>query len=145
LATQLRESISRFLNNPISWTRSPADEEEEQLAIDRIRQVIEVALRDLAVRRLVQDHLANWRTAYDGPVSRGPGSTLRRAKSIRIIYDAAAPLPDAVMTVASAAFLGEIRQIVTSAIEGSGGEVRLSEAAATNVEAIKTSFTGKAQ
>jgi hypothetical protein len=145
LATQLRESISRFLNNPISWTRSPADEEEEQLAIDRIRQVIEVALRDLAVRRLVQDHLANWRTAYDGAASRGPGSTFRRAKSIRSIYDAAAPLPDAVMTAASAAFLGEIRQIVTSAIEASGGEVRLSEAAATTAEGITTSFAPDAQ
>jgi hypothetical protein len=49
------------------------------------------------------------------------------------------------MTAASGAFLGEIRQIVTSAIEASGGEVRLSEAAATTVEGINKSFTGKAQ
>ena len=71
LATQLRESISRFLNNPITWTREPADEEEAQVVIDNIRQVIEVQLRDLALRRLVQEHLTDWRAAYDGPASRG--------------------------------------------------------------------------
>ena len=129
LATQLRESISRFLNNPITWTREPADDEEAQTAIDRIRQVIEVQLRDLAVRRLVQEHLTDWRTAYDGPASSGRGSTLRRASTIHGIYDGAAPLPDAVMTSSSVAFLAEIRRIVTSAIEAAGGEVRLSEAA----------------
>jgi hypothetical protein len=129
LATQLRESISRSLNNPISWTREPADEEEAQLTIDRIRQVIEVALRDLVVRRLVQEHLTDWRAAYDGPGARGAGSTFRRANAIHGIYDAAAPVPDAVMTEPSAAFLGEIRRIVTSAIEASGGDVRLIEAA----------------
>jgi hypothetical protein len=59
LATQLREGISRFLNNPICWTRQPANEEEAQLTIDHIRQVIEIALRDLAVRRLVADHLSD--------------------------------------------------------------------------------------
>ncbi len=133
LATQLRESISRFLNNPISWTREPADEDEGQLTIDRIRQVIEVALRDLAVRRLVQHHLTDWRSAYDGPGSSGPGSTFRRANAIHGIYDAAAPVPDAVMTEPSAAFLGEIRRIVTSAIEACDGEVRLIEAASAGV------------
>lgn len=129
LATQLREAISRFLNNPIAWTREPADEDEGQRTIDRIRQVIEVALRDLAVRRLIQSHLGDWRAAYDGPGSRGPGSTFRRATAIHGIYDAAAPVPDAVMTEPSAAFLGEIRRIVTSAIEACDGEVRLIEAA----------------
>jgi hypothetical protein len=129
LATQLRESISRFLNNPIAWTREPADEDEGQRTIDRIRQVIEVALGDLAVRRLVQNHLSDWRAAYDGPGSRGTGSTFRRASAIHGIYGAAAPVPDAVMTEPSAAFLGEIRRIVTSAIEACEGEVRLIEAA----------------
>src|SRR6267378_4935285 len=129
LATQLREGISRFLNNPISWTREPENADEAQVAIDRIRQVMEVRLRDLAVKRLVEEHLQDWRAAYDGPGSRGPGSTFRRANTIQGIYDAAAPIPDAVMTEPSAAFLGEIRRIVTAAIEACGGDVRLIEAA----------------
>lgn len=129
LATQLRESISRFLNNPITWTREPGDEDEGQRTIDRIRQVIEVGLRDLAVRRLVELHLGDWRAAYDGPGASGTGSTFRRANAIHGIYDAAAPVPDAVMTEPSTVFLGEIRRIVTSAIEACEGEVRLLEAA----------------
>jgi hypothetical protein len=127
LVTQLRESLSRFLNSPINWTHSPADEEEQQASIDYIRQMVDVALHDLAVKRLVEIHLAEWRVAYDE--FRGPGSTSRRAVAIHSIYDAAAPLPDAVMTSPSVTFLAEIRRIVTSAIEANGGEVRLSEAA----------------
>lgn len=129
LATQLRESVSRFLNNPIDWTRLAANDEERQLAIDPIRQVIEVELRNLAVRRLVERHLGDWRVAYNGPGSRGAGSTFRRATAIHGIYDSAAPVPDAVMTERSVGFLAEIRRIVTSAIEACGGEVRLIEAA----------------
>lgn len=128
LATQLREAISRFLNGPIDWTREPADEDERQVAIDRVRQVIEVQLRDLAVRRLVEEHLSAWRTAYDGPSFSGSGSTLRRANAIHSIYDVAAPIPASVMTTTSAAFLTEIRRVVTTAIEATGGKVRLSEA-----------------
>lgn len=127
LVTQLRESISRFLNTPISWTREPADEQEEQASIAHIRQMVDVALHDLAVRRLVETHLAEWRVAYDE--FRGPGSTRRRATAIHGIYDSAAPLPDAVMTSLSVTFLAEIRQIVASAIAANGGEVRVSEAA----------------
>ena len=127
LVTQLRESISRFLNNPIGWTRKPADEQEEQAAIAHIRQMVNIALHDLAVRRLVETHLADWRAAYEE--FRGPGSTRRRAVAIHGIYDSAAPLPDAVMTSSSATFLAEIRRIVTSAIEANGGTVRLMDAA----------------
>jgi hypothetical protein len=47
------------------------------------------------------------------------------ALAIRGIYDAAAPLPDAVMTQDSAKFLKEIRDIVTSAIEENGGRLEL--------------------
>ncbi|HEV2350411.1 MAG TPA: hypothetical protein VG028_11255 [Terriglobia bacterium] len=126
LVTQLRESISRFLNTPIGWTRNPADEQEEQATISHIRQMVDVALHDLAVRRLVENPLSDWRVAYDE--FRGPGSTRQRATAIHGIYDSAVPLPDAVMTSPSVIFLAEIRRIVTSAIEANGGEVRLSEA-----------------
>jgi hypothetical protein len=126
LVTLLRESISRFLNTPISWTRKPADEQEEQASIAHIRKMVDVALHDLAVRRLVQTHLAEWRVAYDD--FSGPGSTRLRAVAIHGIYDSAAPLPDAVMTASSVTFLSEIRRIVTSAIESNGGKVRLADA-----------------
>lgn len=125
LVTQLRESISRFLNTPIDWTREPADEQEQQASIAYIRKMVDNALHDLAVRRLVETHLAEWRVAYDD--FSGPGSTRLRAVAIHGIYDSAAPLPDAVMTAPSVTFLSEIRRIVTSAIEANGGTVRLSD------------------
>jgi hypothetical protein len=127
LVMQLREAISRFLNTPIGWSRKPADDKEEQAAIAHIRQKVDIALHDLAVKRLVEAHLAEWRIAYDE--YRGPGSTRRRAVAIHGIYDAAAPLPDAVMTSPSVAFLSDIRKIVRRAIEENGGKMRLSEAA----------------
>ncbi len=129
LVASLTESISRFLDSPISWTREPTDEQEEQAAIANIRQAVSAALHDLAVKRLVETHLAMWRLAYSGPEYRGAGSTFRRARTIHNIYEEAAPLPDAAMTVPSATFLSEIRRIVVSAIEACGGRVQLSEVA----------------
>lgn len=127
LVMQLRESLSRFLNTPIGWTKEPSDGQEEQAIVARVRQVVDVALRELAKQRLVELHLAEWQLAYDGPTARGKGSTDRRADAIHAIYDAAAPMPDAVMTPSSVAFLSKIRGIIISAIEANGGEVRLVE------------------
>lgn len=87
--------------------------------------MVDISLHDLAVKRLVEAHLMRWRTAYDEFV--GSGSTRLRAQAIQGIYDAAAPLPDSVMTPPSVAFLAEIRQIIVGAIRASGGEVRLGE------------------
>lgn len=124
LVARLTESISRFLDQPIDWTREPENEQEEQAAIALVRRTVSAAMFDLAVRRLVEEHLNDWRTAYN---HRGEGSTFRRARVIRGIYDEAAPLPDAVMPPSSKQFLSEVRGIVTSAIIASGGHVRLSD------------------
>lgn len=129
LVARLTESISRFLDTPFAWTRDPASEEEEQTVVAQVRREVSSALHDLAVARMVNAHLAEWRVAYDGAEYRGTGSTFRRARTIHGIYDAAAPLPDAVMTSLSVTFLVEIRRMVTAAIETSGGSVRLSDAA----------------
>jgi hypothetical protein len=126
LVARLTEAVSRFLDEPIDWTREPIDEQESQAAIARIRRAVSAAMHKLAMRRLVEEHLPAWRTAYD---YKGTGSTFQRARSIRGIYDEAAPLPDAVMPPPSKLFLAEVRRIVTAAIESSGGHVRLSDVA----------------
>jgi hypothetical protein len=125
LAARFTESISRFLDEPLEWTRPPSDDQEEQAAIDQVRRSVSAALHDLALKRIIEEHLAEWRTAYDAPQYRGVGSTFRRAKTIHEIYDTAAPLPDAVMPPPSKEFLSEIRRLAISAIEASGGHVRL--------------------
>lgn len=126
LVTLLTESISRFLAEPVAWTQEPEDDEDREAAIRRIRRQVWESLNEVALRRLVQDELDSWRTAYRFA---GPGSTFRRARTIRCIYEAAAPIPDAVMQPPSKAFLRETRELVTSAIEDAGGEVRLVESA----------------
>jgi hypothetical protein len=126
LVARLTESISRFLDEPLAWTREPDGEQERQIAIARIRRAVSAAMHELALRRLVEQHLSGWREAYD---LRGTGSTFVRARSIRSIYDEAAPVPDAVMPPPSKQFLTEVRRIVTESIEASGGEVKLAEVA----------------
>ncbi len=123
LVERMKESVSRFLDNPIGWTREePEDEQERHAAISQIRRTVSTEMQKLALQRLVEQHLEEWREAYK---FRGRGSTLERAKIIRGIYDEAAPIPDAAMPPPSKQFLAEVRVIVTAAIEGSGGEVRL--------------------
>ena len=124
LVARMTESVSRFLDNPIDWTRDPGDDQERQAAISQIRRAVSTEMHELALRRLVEQHLAEWRGAY---AFRGTGSTFERAKTIRGIYDEAAPVPDAVMPPPSKHFLAEVRRIVMASIEDSGGEVRLSE------------------
>lgn len=126
MVTQLRESLSRFLNNPISWTHEPGTDEEKLTAIAQIRQDVDVSLHHIAVARMIDRHLDKWRAAHDN--LSGPGSTWLRALAINGIYDAAVPLPDAVMSVEAKQFLAEIRQIVISAIEAHGGRVQLAGA-----------------
>lgn len=126
LVARVTESISRFLDQPISWTREPLDDQERQAAIAGVRRAVSAATHALATRRLVAEHLAEWRSAYE---FRGTGSTFQRARVIRGIYDEAAPLPDTVMPPPSKRFLAEVRHLVTSAIEATGGRVRLSDAA----------------
>jgi hypothetical protein len=125
LVARFTKSISRFLDEPLEWTRPPSDDQEEQAAIDQVRRSVSAALHDLAVKRIIEEHLSEWRMAYDAPQYRGVGSTFRRAKTIHGIYDTAAPLPDAVMPPPLKEFLSDIRRLVISAIEASGGQVRL--------------------
>ena len=121
LVARLTESISRFLDQPIKWLHNPENEKEEQVAIASIRRVVSEAIYVLAIRRLLEEHLEDWRTAYN---HRGRGSTFERAQDLRNIYDEAAPLPDAVMPSPSRKFLSEVRKLVIKAIKASGGQVQ---------------------
>lgn len=122
LVGRISEQVSNFLDHPIGWTRIPADETEAQSAISRIRQVVFTELHGLALQRLISLHLADWRVSMD---HRGKGSAARRAVDIRGIYALAAPVPGTVNTEPALQFLRAVRDIVRSAIEGSGGQLRL--------------------
>ena len=122
---RMTEEVSRFLDNPIDWTQQePEDDQKRQSAIAKIRRVMSNKMHELALQRLVERHLAQWREAYD---FRGRGSTFQRAGTIRGIYDEAAPVPDAVMPPPSKQFLEDVRRLVTAAVKDSGGKIRLVE------------------
>lgn len=126
LMARLTEAISKFLDNPIEWTRPPADEQEAQTAISQVKRTVSAALHELAVSRLIAEHLEDWRIAYE---YRGSGSAYKRSLSIRQIYEIAAPLPRSDMTKPSSEFMATIRGIVQVAIEDAGGKVKLADAA----------------
>lgn len=122
LVARLAESISSILDKPDAWTREPEDEQERQSAIDRVRRSVSTAIHELALKRIVDQHLSEWRKAYD---LRRAGSTSERARAISGIYDEAAPVPDAVMPPPSKQFLAEVRRLVIDAIETNGGHVQI--------------------
>ena len=124
LVARITESVSRYLDNPIDWTAEPEDDQERLTAIAEIRRAVSTQVHEFALESLVGKHLGEWREAFE---LRGKGSTFERARTIRGIYDDAAPIPDVVMSPASKQLIADVRRIVTAAIAGSGGDVRLVE------------------
>jgi hypothetical protein len=126
LVARLTERISLFLENPIRWTRDPVDDEEAQAAISGIRRGVFATLHEFVADRLVERHLPDWRGAF---TYSGKGSTFDRARDIRDIYEAAAPVPGVVVTRVSVQFLKEVRSIVHRAVEDNGGQLELASVA----------------
>lgn len=118
---RITEEISNFLDHPIHWTRAPKDDTEAQEAIAPIRQAVFRELHSLAVARLVNEHLTDWRRGND---HKGKGSATRRAVDIRGIYELAAPVPGTVNSERALDFMKAVRDIVRTAIEDQGGEMK---------------------
>lgn len=121
LVSRITEEVSNFLDHPVKWTRPPKDDTEAQEAIAPIRQEVFLELHGVAVERLLQEHLSEWR---EGMEHKGKGSAARRAIEIRGIYEQAAPIPGTVNSVPALNFMKTIREIVRSAVENQGGELR---------------------
>lgn len=120
LLARLNESISKFLDSPINWTTKPNSEEEAEQAINNIRQKVFAVLHSFTARRLANEPLALWMSAYRYS---GRGSTFDRAREIKVIYDSAAPELNPVMNIAKQEFLREVRQLVHEAIEQGAGKL----------------------
>ena len=120
LIRELQESVSHWLNDPVGWTRAPADDDEGRAAIDQIRQDVFVGIHALAERRLIRSHPGDWQVAYG---FRGAGSSLQRADRMAHIYQAAAPSISSVMDPPTQAFLDEVVEIVRTAVENADGSV----------------------
>jgi GTPase SAR1 family protein len=123
LVLHLQEGISRFLDSPTTWSSPPQTPEEAGQAISGIRQQVSESLHDLLRKRLADQHVREWLSAF---VESGRGSASRRANRMKGIYDEAAPIPGIAITESASQFLDLVRQLVHAAIETAGGEVRVS-------------------
>lgn len=120
LVGRITEEIANFLDNPISWSRPPIDADEAQQAIVSIRQAVFKQLHELALQRLINEHLTGWRRGLE---HKGKGSAARRAVDIRGIYELAAPIPGTVNTAPAIEFLHGVRDLVRTAVVENGGEM----------------------
>ena len=120
LVARLIEEVSRFLDNPSSWEPRVPDEDEAETALSEIRKRVYTRLHSLAERRLIEEHLREWRKAFE---YRGKGSTFERAQGISAIYERGAPVASTVVTPISAEFIKEMRALVHQAIIDQGGRL----------------------
>ncbi len=122
LVARLIEEVSKFLDHPTSWEPHQPTEEEAEAAISEIRQQVYTGLHSLAERRIVEQHLEEWRSAFD---LRGKGSSFERAQEINGIYERGAPIASTVMTKFAADFVQEMRSLVHQAIIDGGGKLEM--------------------
>ncbi|EPG2415386.1 hypothetical protein QEK82_000304 [Stenotrophomonas maltophilia] len=118
LVGRIIEEVANFLDNPIGWSRPLVDAHEAQQAIAPIRQIVFRHLHELALKRLVDEHLTQWRRGME---HKGKGSASRRAIDIRGIYQLAAPIPGTVNTSSAIEFMRGVRELVRAAVVESGG------------------------
>jgi len=121
LVSRLQENISKWLDNPASWNRTPKDDEERDASLSPIRQSVFDALHDLADARLADLHRIDWQVAFNFG---GRGSSYRRAEEIERIYENSAPSISTVMSENARNFLHTLYQLVIMAVEENRGQFR---------------------
>ena len=121
LRTRLQEETSKWLERPVEWKGSP-NEVQRAAALDKIRQSVFSRLSQLTTRRLKDEPIADWRTAFD---FYGTGSGMRRSIVIDSINEAAAPHLSAAMREDAREFLAKLYTLLQDAIREAGGEYRM--------------------
>jgi hypothetical protein len=126
LIGRLQEEISRWLESPARWTRTPRDDSEREAALNPVRAAVFAALHNLVKKRLGERHRSDWQTAY---TQSGRGSGLRRAGEIRRIYEETAPPISSAMQPLAREFLTEVINIVKRGVDKAGGHFEVPKAA----------------
>lgn len=118
LIRELSEQIRMFLDKPFKWEPVAGPEEVQQAAIDRIAREIYTQLHAFGRAQIIRDHLLDWETAY----SRwGTGSARVRAHDIQMIYTLAVPFFGELDDELGDAFLGQVVELVRTAVQTGGG------------------------
>jgi hypothetical protein len=116
----LTGAVSRFLENPISWSSESTPEEKREV-IDQIKASVAKQLPELARRRLREGPQPAWHAAWS---LRGTGSTRHRRISIEGIYAEWVPIPDSRGDKSVFEFMEEIKRVVMGAIDSIKDDVQ---------------------
>lgn len=116
----LSEHVMRFLENPKKWESSnKVTEEKKEAAIDSIARELYSQLGKLARKRLINDPVLDWGTAFS---RRGTGSTRVRARDIAMIYDLAVPISEEIVDSEIDEFTVGITELVRESVKSGGGK-----------------------
>ena len=123
LATELREQIYMFIQNPLRWEGPEPADDERQGTYDSIADSLNRRIRELSTRRVWQERMSEWVRAYS---KSGRGSTFVRARIIDgEIYEVAAPVPDVIPSPERNQFLREVVAAVEEAAKAKEGGAKL--------------------
>lgn len=112
LYAALSSAISKFLENPITWSGDPTTEQKRE-TIDRIKTAVSKQLPILSVRRLREYPQPDWHDAYS---LRGAGSTNIRKMRIESIFERWLPIPNSRGDRLVLEFLNEVKDVVNEAV-----------------------------
>ncbi|MFZ1073700.1 MAG: hypothetical protein WAO21_09735 [Verrucomicrobiia bacterium] len=114
LTANLRNVLTKFLDNPIEWGGKPVSDEEKLVILDGLKQRITEPLAGIAEERLRKLPLKAWQDAYG---LRGKGTTVTRRHNVRNIFHAQVPVPESRSDRASELWMEEIEKVVTAVVE----------------------------
>ena len=115
LHKELRESIYRFIQNPVSWSDAVPSDDEKQQVFDGFAETISLRLLVIVAARLRDEAVRDWQRAYG---LAGKGSSFGRANIIaNDIYDKAVPVPDVAPTPDRNKFLHEVIDVVRASAQ----------------------------
>lgn len=114
------EHLGRFVANPREWKPANATSDAKDETIARILREFSKRIESYVARRLREEHLSQWRVAYE---RRGRGSGRTRTQDVRSISEDVAPVPDEVSAQLLAQLLDDLRGIFREAAEAAGARV----------------------
>jgi energy-coupling factor transporter ATP-binding protein EcfA2 len=121
LLAALRNSISRYLEVPETWSGNPTPE-QKRATIDLLKTKVARELPSVTRKRIRDFPRPQWQEAY---ALRGTGTTKSRATRIETIFGRSVPVPMAVFKDREPwEFLDEVKDVVNEAIDEVKEEVR---------------------
>jgi len=114
LTANLRNVLTKFLDNPIEWGGKPVSDEEKLVVLDALKRRIADPLAVIAEERLRKLPMAEWQAAYG---LRGKGTTVTRRQNVRSIFQTQVPVPESRSDRASEEWMEQIEEVVTHVVE----------------------------